>query len=288
MSGIVHLVGAGPGDPELITRRGARLLAQADAVVHDRLVSPDLLSLAPAGALRYDVGKAGYRSSVAQSTTTRLLIRLARAGMRVVRLKGGDPFVFGRGGEEALELARAGVRFEVVPGVTAGVAGPARAGIPLTHRGLSRSVAFVTAVAADGDEPDWGALSAIDTLVVFMAGRAARATAEGLLAAGRPGSTPVAVIRSVTTGEEDVSLGDLTTLAADGVASGDGRPTLLVVGAVAALGRTLALRDPGRPRPWAAQGSTPAAGEVAPADHPAARTSQPARDGSRRVAAAAR
>ena len=128
MTGVVHLVGAGPGDPELITVRGARLLAAADAVVHDRLVSPELLALARPGALRIDAGKTGYGRSVPQTTTSELLVRLARAGLTVVRLKGGDPFVFGRGGEEALALRAAGVPFTIVPGVTSGIAGPAYAG----------------------------------------------------------------------------------------------------------------------------------------------------------------
>lgn len=244
VSGIVYLVGAGPGDPGLITVRGARLLSSAEAVVHDRLVARELLDLAPVDALRYDVGKEGYRSSVVQSSTSELLVRLARGGLRVVRLKGGDPFVFGRGAEEAMALADAGIRFEVVPGVTAGVAGPAYAGIPLTHRGLSRSAAFVTAVTATGEFPDWGSLAAVDTLVVFMAGRAARGIAEGLLAGGRPLSTPVALIRSATLPDEELRLTDLGTLAAAGVGPPDGRPTLLVVGAVAALGHALAWRPP--------------------------------------------
>ena len=245
MSGIVYLVGAGPGDPELITVRGARLLASADAVVHDRLVACELLDLASVDALRYDVGKEGYGASVPQTLTSELLIRLARTGICVVRLKGGDPFVFGRGGEEAMALADAGIRFEVVPGVTAGVAGPAYAGIPLTHRGLSRSAAFVTAVVASGEPSHWGSFAAIDTLVVFMAGRTARAVAAGLLAGGRPASTPVALIRSATRPGEEVRLIDLGTLAGTGAGEPDDRPALLVVGAVAALGHALAWRRPG-------------------------------------------
>ncbi|MFV2063948.1 MAG: uroporphyrinogen-III C-methyltransferase [Chloroflexota bacterium] len=244
MSGVVYLVGAGPGDPGLITVRGARLLASADAVVHDRLVARELLDLAPDDAHRYDVGKEGHRSSPPQSSTTELLIRLARAGRCVVRLKSGDPFVFGRGGEEALALAQAGVRFKVVPGVTAGVAGPAYAGIPLTHRGLSRSAAFITATTSTGEALDWDSLAVIDTLVFFMAGRAARAIAEGLLAAGRPANTPVALIWSATLPDEEVRLSDLRTLAEAGVSEPDGRPTLLIVGAVAALGEALAWRQP--------------------------------------------
>ena len=239
MSGIVHLVGAGPGDPELLTLRAARLLGIADAIVHDRLVSPAILDLARPTVARYDVGKQGYGRSADQGATIELLIRLARAGLRVVRLKGGDPFVFGRGGEEALALRAAGIPFEVVPGVTAGTAGPAAAGIPVTHRGVARSVAFVTATTAEGRGPDWSGLAGVDTLVVFMAARAARATARGLLAAGRSPATPVAIVRSATMSDESIALTDLGRLAA-GRGSGrldpsDTRPTLLVVGAVVAL-----------------------------------------------------
>lgn len=240
MTGVVHLVGAGPGDPELITVRGARLLAAADAVVHDRLVSPELLALARPGALRIDAGKTGYGRSVPQTTTSELLVRLARAGLTVVRLKGGDPFVFGRGGEEALALRDAGVPFTIVPGVTSGVAGPAYAGIPVTHRGRSRSVAFVTGSNAGGAPVDFAALAAIDTLVVYMAGRTARDVAAGLLRAGRPTDTPVAVVIDATLPSQEVRLADLAAIAASGVPAIDGRPALLVVGEVVALAEELA------------------------------------------------
>jgi uroporphyrinogen III methyltransferase/synthase len=242
MSGIVHLVGAGPGDPELITVRGRRLLESADAVVHDRLVGRGVLALIPAGTLRVDVGKAGYGHAVPQSEINAMLVRLGRAGLVVVRLKGGDPFVFGRGGEEAVALRAAGVPFEVVPGVTAGLAGPAFAGIPVTHRGVARSVAFVTGhedTASGGPPVDWEALARVDTLVVFMAGRTAAAVAARLLAAGRRPDTPAALVIEASLPSQEVRRCDLASLAAAG-GSTDGRAALLVVGPAVALHRRLA------------------------------------------------
>lgn len=240
MTGVVHLVGAGPGDPELITVRGARLLAAADAVVHDRLVSPELLALARPGALRIDAAKVGYGRSVPQATTSELLVRLAGAGLTVIRLKGGDPFVFGRGGEEALALRDAGVPFTIVPGVTSGIAGPAYAGIPVTHRGRSRSVAFVSGSNAGGAPVHFAALAAIDTLVVYMAARTARDVGAGLLNAGRPTDTLVAVVVDATLPSQEVRLTDLAALAVSGVPGIEGRPALLVVGEVVALAGELA------------------------------------------------
>lgn len=238
MTGIVHLVGAGPGDPELITVRGARLLARADAVVHDRLVAPELLELIPDGTVRIDVGKAGYAHAIPQGEINALLVRLAREGRSVVRLKGGDPFVFGRGGEEALALRAAGIRYEIVPGVTAGIAGPAYAGIPVTHRGLARSVVFVTGhqdTEAGGPPVDWRTTGQADTVVVFMAGRTAPVIASRLIAAGRSADTPVALVLDASLPGQETRLTDLATLAAQGVAETAGRPTLLVVGAVVEL-----------------------------------------------------
>jgi uroporphyrin-III C-methyltransferase len=241
--GMVHLVGAGPGDPDLITVRAARLLASADAIVHDRLIPHAVLELARPGVTLFDAGKEGHSQSVPQQTTSDLLIRLGRAGLDVVRLKGGDPFVFGRGGEEALALRAAGIPFEIVPGVTAGVAGPAFAGIPVTHRGLSRGVAFVTATTAetaDGAAVEWSPFVAIDTLVVFMAGRTSRAVARGLIAAGRSRLDPVAIVIAASRPDQEVHLIDLATLAVRGAGPLDGRPVLLVIGPVAALANELA------------------------------------------------
>ena len=247
--GLVSLVGAGPGDPELLTLKAARRLAEADAVVYDRLVDPSLLSLARPDAVLHDAGKHGFGEAVEQAETTALLVRLGSAGLRVVRLKGGDPFVFGRGGEEASALAEAGVPFEVVPGVTSGIAGPAYAGIPITDRRFARSVAFVTgheaatagtSAAPMGGGPDWASLASIDTLVVFMAGRTADGIALRLLEAGRAAATPVAVIRAATTDRQETSLLDLAGLARQGAGSPDDRPILLVIGDVVGLAPSLA------------------------------------------------
>jgi uroporphyrinogen III methyltransferase/synthase len=251
MTGIVHLVGAGPGDPELITVRGRRLLEGADAVVHDRLVGPGLLELVPMGALRVDVGKAGYRHAIAQPKINATLIRLARAGLEVVRLKGGDPFVFGRGGEEAEALRAAGVPFDVVPGITAGIAGPAYAGIPVTQRGVARSVAFVTGhedTAAGGPPIDWSSLARIDTLVVYMAGRTAAIVARSLLAVGRVPETPVALVLDASLPSQEVRLTELGWLAASGPGPTAGRAALLVIGEVVRLAPELARTVPPRPR----------------------------------------
>jgi uroporphyrin-III C-methyltransferase len=237
-SGQVWLVGAGPGDPDLLTVRARRLVETADAVVHDRLVGPGVLALVPIGIPRLDVGKSGHGHAVPQSETNALLIRLAASGQRVVRLKGGDPFVFGRGWEELSALRQAGVRVEVVPGVTAGIAGPALAGIPITHRGLARSVALVTGheeACAGGDPVDWAAIASADTLVVYMAGRSAQGIASRLLGAGRRPDTPTAVIVDASLSSQEVRICDLGSLATVGPGALDGRATLLVIGEVVSL-----------------------------------------------------
>ncbi|MGA2521177.1 MAG: uroporphyrinogen-III C-methyltransferase [Acidimicrobiales bacterium] len=230
----VYLVGAGPGDPGLITRRGAALLARADVVLFDRLVDRRLLDLAPAAALRVDVGKRpGERRH--QDDVNAQLVEHGRAARTVVRLKGGDPFVFGRGGEEAEALAAAGLAFEVVPGVTSAFAAPASAGTPVTHRGLSSSVTVVTGHAGDPDgrgAVDWEALARAGGTLVILMGMAGRADiARRLVAGGRPPTTPVLVVhRGTTPAEHSVR----TTLS--GLAGVDlGPPCTIVVGAVAAL-----------------------------------------------------
>ncbi|HVE47181.1 MAG TPA: uroporphyrinogen-III C-methyltransferase [Acidimicrobiales bacterium] len=197
----VYLVGAGPGDPGLLTVRGAELLARADVVVHDRLAEGQLLDLAPAGAERIDVGKQPGRP-VAQEHVNHLLVEKGQAGLEVVRLKGGDPFVFGRGGEEALALLEAGIPFEVVPGVTSAVAVPAYAGVPLTHRGLSTSFTVVTGHgrpregSAHLDQgPNWEALAAAGGTIVVLMGVSERPEyATRLQAGGLPASTPVVCV----------------------------------------------------------------------------------------------
>lgn len=245
MSGVVHLVGAGPGDPELLTVRARRLLDSADAVVHDRLIAPSLLATIPPGVRRYAVGKEGGGPSASQADIADLLIRLARSGADVVRLKGGDPFVFGRGGEEAIALLVARVPFDVVPGVSAGIAGPAAAGIPVTHRGIARSVVFVTGetdTTAGGEPVDWTAVAGIDTAVIFMAGRNAASVAARLIDAGRGAATPVAMIVDATLPGQSVLRLELGLLREYGVGRVGGRPTMLVVGEVVGLGAELAGR----------------------------------------------
>jgi uroporphyrin-III C-methyltransferase len=253
VTGVVHLVGAGPGDPRLLTLRGAEVLQQADVVVHDRLAPAALLDLAPIAAERVDVGKAPGRQRLGQEAINRLLVARARQGLRVVRLKGGDPFVFGRGGEEALALAAAGVPFEVVPGVSAALAAPAYAGIPLTQRGLSSSAAVVSATLAGGEQADLGRVAtAVDTLVVLMAAGRLAEVCAALIAAGRPAAEPAAVICSATTGAQRTLLGTLAGLAGAAVEA----PATLVVGPVAALADRLAWFAPGeRPGPAATQRS---------------------------------
>jgi uroporphyrin-III C-methyltransferase len=247
--GRVLLVGAGPGDPKLITLRGAEALAEADVVVYDRLVAPALLDLAPASAERVYVGKAPGRAAVPQAQIEALLVERALDGATVVRLKGGDPFVFGRGGEELLACARAGVPCEVVPGISSAVAAPALAGIPVTHRGMARSFAVVTASTAHGDEvPDLGALArAVDTLVILMAAGKLEEVCEELIAAGRPASEPAAIIQWAGTPEHVVVLGTLDDLPGRARAATIGPPATLVIGEVAALPQRAAERA----RSWA-------------------------------------
>ncbi|HEY1446459.1 MAG TPA: uroporphyrinogen-III C-methyltransferase [Acidimicrobiales bacterium] len=241
----VYLVGAGPGDPGLLTRRGAALLARADVVLYDRLVSPALLDLAPTRARLIDVGKrpdagraAGQRGQdERQEEIARLLVEHGRSDGVVVRLKGGDPFLFGRGGEEVEALAAAGIPFEVVPGVTSAFAAPAVAGIPVTHRGVASSVTVVTGrVGADGaggaGAPDWEALArAGGTLVILMGMSTRAAIAEALIAGGRSPDTPAAVITSATTAAQRVAHSTLAGLAAVDLDS----PAVIVIGPVAAL-----------------------------------------------------
>jgi len=241
VSGVVYLVGAGPGDPRLLTLRGAELLQRADVVVHDRLAPAALLDLAPRGAERVDAGKARGRAAISQDGINRLLIDRARRGLAVVRLKGGDPFVFGRGGEEALALAAAGVPFEVVPGVSAAVAAPAYAGVPLTHRGLAASVAVVSATLAGGPADLRRVATAVDTLVVLMVAERLGEVCAGLIAAGRPPDEPAAVVASATTGGQRTLTGTLAELAEAEIDP----PATLVAGRVVALAGTLAWFVPG-------------------------------------------
>jgi uroporphyrin-III C-methyltransferase len=236
--GAVHLVGGGPGDPGLITSRGLELLRSAEVVVHDRLIGPELLREARADAELIDVGKGPGHAPYRQEEINRLLVSQARRGRTVVRLKGGDPFVFGRGSEEAAACREAGVPAYVVPGVSSAIAAPAAAGIPVTARGLARSFAVVTAQGAgpDGDEVDVGPLAGIDTLVVLMGRASLGAFTARLVAAGRDPATPAACIQSATTAEQRVTRATLATIAAAADRDGLEHPVVTVIGAVAALG----------------------------------------------------
>ena len=242
---LVSLVGAGPGDPQLLTLAAHDRLQRAELVLYDALVSSDVLALAPC-AQRFYVGKRAGRPSISQDTINRLLVRAARRGRRVVRLKAGDPFVFGRGGEEALALAAAGVAFEVVPGVTAAIAAPALAGIPVTHRGAAS--AFVT--VSGHDERAWapllGALPPHSaTIVVMMGLRSRHDIARRLLDGGWTSTTPAAVLVAASTPHARTWLGSLGDLAAPGSSfppaegSGDGAGTI-VIGEVVRVGQQLA------------------------------------------------
>lgn len=242
--GIVYLVGAGPGDPGLVTVRAVELLERADAIVHDRLIPPSLLNHARAGAKLIDVGKRPGEAGLGQDGINELLVELGRAGQQVVRLKGGDPFVFGRGGEEAEALQHAGVPFEVVPGITAGVAAPAYAGIPVTHREEASAVAFVTA-HEDPSKPesalDWAALAAFPgTLVFYMGVRTLPALSARLIEHGRPPAEPAAVIERGTLPGQRVVSAPLAEIAERASSEGMRPPALTVVGAVAALREPLA------------------------------------------------
>jgi len=240
-SGRVVLVGAGPGDPELITVKGLGWLRRAEVVVHDQLVSPCLLDEAPPHALRIFAGKRAGHHCLPQSAITALLVHHAEAGRLVVRLKGGDPFVFGRGGEEAAACAAAGIPCEVVPGVSSAVAVPAVAGIPVTHRGTASSFAVVTG-HEDPDKPggrvEWERLArAVDTIVVLMGTAALPEIVRRLLAAGRDPATPAAVISRGTTAAEAVVTGSLADI--DRRAAHLPSPCTIVIGDVVRLRETL-------------------------------------------------
>jgi len=235
--GTVSLVGAGPGDPGLLTVRGLELLRQAEVVIYDRLVNPSLLDETPPEAVRIFAGKLADAHYLPQAEINALLIDYARQGYRVVRLKGGDPFVFGRGGEEAEALAEARIPFEVVPGVSSAVAVPAYAGIPLTHRRFSSSFAVVTGhedTCKDGPGVDWERLAtAVDTLVVLMGARSLPRIVAELLAHGRSPDTPVALIRWGTTEAQETITGTLADIVEQ--AAGLQPPVVAVIGQVVAL-----------------------------------------------------
>ena len=249
--GTVFLVGAGPGDRGLMTVRAVELIAAADVILFDKLIPEDALAGARADALLVDVGKIGGGAQVPQETTTALALEHARAGRDVVRLKGGDPFVFGRGGEEAQACVAAGVAFQVVPGVTAGIAAAAYAGVPVTQRGLAAAVAFVTGhedPAKPETQIDWPALAAFPgTLVFYMGVRQLPRIAEQLVRGGRPPGEPVAVIQRGTYGDQRSVRGTLATIATDAAAASIAPPAITVIGPVAALHDELAWLGAARP-----------------------------------------
>ncbi len=247
--GRVHLVGAGPGDPGLLTLRAAELLRAADVLLYDALVADAIVALAPPGCERVFVGKRRAAHAMPQADIERLMIEKARAGKRVVRLKGGDPFVFGRGGEEAQALRKAGVAFDVVPGISSAVAAPAYAGIPLTHREHAASFTVITG-HEDPTKPatalDWAKLADPQrTLVLLMATATLGEIAQQLIEHGLDSATPVAVVQDGTRPSQRTVSGTLATIAADVARVKVGSPTVVVIGAVAALRETLSWFDTG-------------------------------------------
>jgi uroporphyrin-III C-methyltransferase len=254
--GRVFLVGAGPGDPELLTLKAVRLIGRADAVVHDRLVSPDVLALAPASARRIPVGKAPRRHPVPQDQINEMLVSLARQGLTVVRLKGGDPFIFGRGSEEVECLKAAGIPFEVAPGITAAQGCAAATAVPLTHRGLATGVRYVTGHCR-ADLPldfDWAGIADPETtLVVYMGAANIAEISDKLIAHGMPGDLPVLAVNDGTTPRERrlvARLDDIAGRARDAAFTG---PVLFIVGRVVSLyqerpGAVLARLAAGLPR----------------------------------------
>ncbi|MEK6408444.1 MAG: uroporphyrinogen-III C-methyltransferase [Acidobacteriota bacterium] len=248
-TGRVYLIGAGPGDPKLLTIKAAEAIAASDVVVYDYLVNPEVLAHSRRGAELFYAGKRAGEPSIPQTHINRLLIERARRGEIVARLKGGDPFIFGRGGEEAEALVEAGIQWEVIPGVSSGLAAAAYAGIPLTHRDYASSVAFITGHDAHGGKRavDWSVASrTADTLVIFMCAETISRIARELIANGRAPSTPVAIIRSATYQHQEVFLGaleDLTAIDEDDEDGEDGfairPPAIAIIGEVAALATKL-------------------------------------------------
>jgi len=258
----VCLVGAGPGDPDLLTIKARRLLGEADVVVYDRLVSPAVLDLIPPGVSRIYVGKAAQQHSMVQTEINALLVKLARSGRMVVRLKGGDPFIFGRGSEEADFLARHDVPFEVVPGITAASGCLATLGIPLTHRGVANGVRFVTGHCGGDEELDlnWASLADPDTtLVVYMGLANMHAICARLVESGLPAETPAVAIAHGTTPKQKVCRATVATLAEALASSGIAAPALIVIGRVVELADQWA-------RPWALGETAPSASRASGTD----------------------
>lgn len=230
----VHLVGAGPGSADLLTLRAARLLGRADVVVHDRLIGPEVFAMIAPWAERIDVGKNPYGRSVAQAEINEILVEQAGRHDTVVRLKGGDPYVFGRGGEEAEHLLSRGIDVDVVPGITSAIAGPAAAGIPVTHRGVSSGFTVVTGFQdpSNTQRLDWNAVAQLGTtLVILMGASRADQIRQRLLEGGAPPDTPVAVVTRATASDQAVARTSLSQLGVEAIDN----PSVIVVGAAAAL-----------------------------------------------------
>jgi len=239
--GVVYLVGAGPGDPDLVTLKALEALGRADVILYDRLVSPEILARGRRDAERIYVGKQGYGPQVSQGETTGLLAKLAREGKTVVRLKGGDPFIFGRGGEEVLELVRQGIAVHVIPGITAALGCAASARIPLTHRATARAVTFATARTGSGELVDSPAAGGKDqTWVIYMGGRQLPALITQFLQSGLDADTPAAVIADGTRATQQVVYGTLANIARRADALPPDAPSLLIVGRAVAIGAEIA------------------------------------------------
>ncbi|MBM7693632.1 uroporphyrin-III C-methyltransferase [Peribacillus deserti] len=238
MAGKVYLVGAGPGDPDLITVKGLRCLQEADVILYDRLVNPELLKHAKKEAQLIYCGKLPHYHTMKQETINAFLIKYAKKGSIVVRLKGGDPFVFGRGGEEAEECRNHDVEFEIVPGITAGIAAPAYAGIPVTHRTLSKSFAFVTGHQAGDEEAEhqWAHLAhAVDTICVYMGVSHLPNIIKHLLQNGKSPQTPIALVHWGTLGGQHTVAGTLETIETKVKEAGIANPSMMVIGEVVRL-----------------------------------------------------
>jgi len=248
--GFVSLVGSGPGDPELLTLKALRLIQQADVVVYDRLVSAEIMALVPHGVSQISVGKSPGKHCVPQDQINEIIVGLARSGRRVVRLKGGDPYIFGRGGEEALVLREHGIAFEVVPGVTAASGCSSYSGIPLTHRGLNHGVRFLTGHLQNDErlDIDWEKLADPDcTLVIYMGLANLQTICEHLIRAGLSADTPAAAIHGGTTREQEKVISTLAELAAAVDSAGLKSPVTIIIGEVVSLSAELDWFEPRKP-----------------------------------------
>ncbi|MED4226391.1 uroporphyrinogen-III C-methyltransferase [Neobacillus cucumis] len=238
MAGKVYLVGAGPGDPDLITVKGLRCLQEADVILYDRLVNPELLKFAKEGAQLVYCGKLPHYHTMKQETINHFLVKYAKKGYQVVRLKGGDPFVFGRGGEEAEECVKHEVPFEVVPGITSGIAASAYAGIPVTHRGLSKSFAFITGHQASDEaaEHQWYHLAnGVDTLCIYMGVSHLPTITKQLIDAGKTPETPIALVHWGTLSDQQTVVGTLETIVELVKEATISNPSMIVIGEVVKL-----------------------------------------------------